>query len=79
MYLENIIRSDLAERTAFVYLTEISHLFAGRAYAYGGGVFHTAYSDRIDALVGSTLDKSFDPVDPQTVREGIDALIAEYL
>ncbi len=49
----NAFRNDLAERTAFVYISEISHFYAGRAYAYGGGVYHTAYGDKIEGLVGA--------------------------
>lgn len=54
----NAFRNDMSERTAFVYLTEISHFFGKNAYAYGGGVYHTAYSDHIEGLVGSTWDEA---------------------
>lgn len=47
---------DEAEQTAFAYVTEVSHHYDGRAYAYGGGVYHTSYSDRIDGLVGSAWE-----------------------
>ncbi len=30
---------DLPERPAAVYLTEVSHLHAGRAYCFGGGLY----------------------------------------
>ncbi|MEE9386847.1 MAG: alanine racemase [Nannocystaceae bacterium] len=56
----NAFRSDVVERTAFVYVSEVSHWFDGRAYAYGGGVFHSAYSDRIEALVGSSWGQARD-------------------
>ncbi|MEE9453999.1 MAG: alanine racemase [Paracoccaceae bacterium] len=49
----NAFRNDLAERTAFVYISEISHFYEGRAYAYGGGVYHTAYGDKVEGLVGA--------------------------
>ena len=49
----NAFRNDLAEKIAVMYLTEVSHFYQGRAYAYGGGVYHTAYQKNIDGLVGS--------------------------
>ncbi|WP_371806545.1 alanine racemase [Candidatus Lokiarchaeum ossiferum] len=54
----NAFRNDCAEKTAFIYLTEISHFYKERAYAYGGGVYHTNYSDHINALIGSTWDEA---------------------
>lgn len=51
---------DLPERPATVYVSEISHEFRGRAYAYGGGLFRdiypAGYSSR--ALVGATWDEA---------------------
>ncbi len=56
----NAFRSDLPEQTAFAYLTEISHFYKGRAFAYGGGAYHTNYSDSIQGLVGSTWEEARD-------------------
>lgn len=55
---DNAFRNDTAERTAFVYVTEISHYFKNRAYAYGGGVFHTSYTNKIEGLVGADWDQA---------------------
>ncbi|MGL1893464.1 MAG: alanine racemase [Spirochaetaceae bacterium] len=44
---------DLAESTAIAYLSEISHKYDDRAYAYGGGCYHTNYSDKMYAFIGS--------------------------
>lgn len=52
----NAFRDDQAERTAFAYITEISHIYEGTAYAYGGGVYHCNYSDRMFGLVGPSWD-----------------------
>lgn len=49
---------DLPEKTAFCYVTEVSHFFNKHAYAYGGAVFHTAYSNNINALIGSTWNEA---------------------
>jgi len=49
---------DRPERTAFAYLTEISHLHKGRGFAYGGGVYHNNYSDRYYGLIGSTWEEA---------------------
>ena len=49
---DNAFFDDVAEKTAFAYVTEISHRYDGAAYAYGGGVYHTNYSDKISGLVG---------------------------
>ncbi len=54
----NAFRNNLPEKTAFIYLTEISHFFRNRAYAYGGGVYHNAYSNLITALIGSTWEEA---------------------
>jgi predicted amino acid racemase len=55
---------DLPERPACVYVSEISHAFRGRAYAYGGGLFQdifpAGYAAR--ALVGNTWDEARDNV-----------------
>ncbi|QEN05524.1 hypothetical protein EW093_12630 [Thiospirochaeta perfilievii] len=44
---------DLAESTAILYLSEISHKYKDRYYAYGGGCYHTNYSDKMFTFVGS--------------------------
>ena len=56
----NAFSTDLAERTAFAYVTEVTHFFDGKAFAHGGGCYHTNYSDKIDALVGSTWEQARD-------------------
>ncbi len=43
---------DLPENTAIAYLSEISHEYKGTAYAYGGGCYHTNYSDKMYAFIG---------------------------
>jgi predicted amino acid racemase len=48
-------RDDLPERPAYVYVSEISHHVGGRAYAYGGGLFHDMHiPGSPGALVGSS-------------------------
>ncbi len=42
-----------AESTAISYLSEISHFYENRAYAFGGGCYHTNYSDKMYAYIGS--------------------------
>ncbi|WP_165422946.1 alanine racemase [Ktedonosporobacter rubrisoli] len=49
---------SLPERPAYAYVTEISHHFGGRAYAYGGGIFHDGYLGTINALVGSSWEEA---------------------
>ncbi len=46
---------DLPERPAVLYLTEVSHLHAGRAYCFGGGLYiDPVFADyEVKALVGS--------------------------
>jgi predicted amino acid racemase len=48
----------LPERPAYTYVSEISHHFGGRGYAYGGGLFQDIYDPdhRYQALVGSTWE-----------------------
>jgi predicted amino acid racemase len=52
--------SALPERPAYVYVTEISHHVADRAYAYGGGLFHDGYQAgaQVGALVGSSSEEA---------------------
>jgi predicted amino acid racemase len=52
--------SVLPERPAYVYVTEISHHVADRAYAYGGGLFHDGYQAgaQVGALVGSSWEEA---------------------
>lgn len=50
--------SDLPEKTAFIWLSEVTHFFKGDAYAIGGGLYHAAYADTIEVLVGSTGDSA---------------------
>ncbi len=54
----NAFVKDLPEKTAFAYLTEVSHFYEDRAYAYGGGVYHTNYSDQIHGLVGTNYKEA---------------------
>lgn len=49
---------DTAEQTAFAYVTEISHIYDRTAFAYGGGVYHTNYSDRMFGLVGTDYSEA---------------------
>lgn len=44
---------NMAESTAVGYLSEISHFYGNTAYAYGGGCYHTNYSDQMFAFIGS--------------------------
>lgn len=55
---DNAFRSDTPEKTAFAYLSEISHTYGGKAYAYGGGAYHTNYSKSISALVGTSFPEA---------------------
>lgn len=54
----NAFREDLPERTAFCYVTEVTHHYQGRAYAHGGGSYHNNYADRYWALVGNDWERS---------------------
>ena len=49
---------SLPERPAYIYVTEVSHHVGGRAYGYGGGLFHDGYigESHVGALVGATWD-----------------------
>jgi len=49
---------DLAERPAYTFVSEISHHFGGRAYAFGGGLFRDIYRPgfQSQAFVGSTWE-----------------------
>lgn len=51
---------DLAERPAYTFVSEISHHFGGRAYAFGGGLFRDIYRPgfQAKALVGATWDQA---------------------
>lgn len=51
---------DLPERPAYTFVSEISHLFGGRAYAFGGGLFRDIYRPGFNAraLVGSTWEQA---------------------
>ncbi len=52
-------RDDLPERPAYVYVSEISHHVGGRAYAYGGGVYHDMHMPGSPgALVGATWEEA---------------------
>lgn len=51
-------RQDLPEATAMAYLSEISHFYKDTAYAYGGGCYHTNYSDKMYAYIGSNWQES---------------------
>ncbi len=55
-------RSDLPELPAYTFVSEISHHFNGRGYAYGGGLFQDIYQPgyRAQALVGSTWSEAED-------------------
>lgn len=55
---DNAFDKNCPEKTAFCYVTEISHLYDRRAYAYGGGVYHCNYSDTMYGLVGSTWEEA---------------------
>lgn len=50
---DNAFFSDLPEKVAFTYVSEVSHIYEGRVYAHGGGVYHTNYADEIYSLIGS--------------------------
>jgi predicted amino acid racemase len=51
---------DLPERPAYTFVSEISHHFGGRAYAFGGGLFRDIIRPgfRPQALVGSTWEEA---------------------
>lgn len=46
-------KQDLPENTAICYLSEITHKYKETAYAHGGGCYHTNYSDKMYAYIGS--------------------------
>lgn len=52
--------ADLPEKTAIAYLSEISHEYKGTYYAYGGGCYHTNYSKKMYAYIGSKWQDSKD-------------------
>ena len=54
----NAFFNNVPEKTAFGYVTEVSHIYNGTAFCYGGGVYHTNYSDRMFGLVGSTWEEA---------------------
>ncbi|MDM8528539.1 alanine racemase [Anaerolineales bacterium HSG24] len=45
-----------AESTAISYLSEVSHFYDDRVYAFGGGCYHTNYSDKMYAYIGSNWE-----------------------
>ncbi len=49
---------DLPESTAILYLSEISHKYEDRYYAYGGGCYHSNYSDKLYAFIGNSWGKT---------------------
>jgi predicted amino acid racemase len=57
------VRSDLPERPAAAYLTEVSHIHGGRAYCFGGGLYiDPVFADYpVKALVapGGDFDSAF--------------------
>lgn len=62
-------KPDARENLAYVYVSEISHHFKGKAYAYGGGWYRRGHMQ--EALVGDTLD--------QAVRANIQAPTLESI
>ncbi|MBN2617854.1 MAG: alanine racemase [Spirochaetales bacterium] len=54
----NAFNPDLPEQTAICYLTEISHKYKDRYYAYGGGCYHTNYSDKMYAMIGKNWNQA---------------------
>jgi predicted amino acid racemase len=56
----HVFQEGLPERPTYTYVSEISHHFGGRAYAYGGGLFQDIYQPgyRARALVGSTWEEA---------------------
>jgi predicted amino acid racemase len=52
--------TDLPERPAMLYLTEVSHVHAGRSYCFGGGLYVDPVFDPypINALVGHDVDEA---------------------
>jgi predicted amino acid racemase len=67
--------TDLPERPAFVYVSEISHHFRGRAYAFGGGLFQDIYPPDYPAkaLVGASWDAARD--NAVSYRHGVEQII----
>jgi predicted amino acid racemase len=55
-------RNDLPERPAYCYVTEITHMYEGMAYAHGGGLFQDIYDPDFGykALVGRDPDRTLD-------------------
>ncbi|HZU14394.1 MAG TPA: alanine racemase [Chloroflexota bacterium] len=55
-------RPDLAERPAYTFVSEISHHFGGKAYAFGGGLFRDIYRPGAQsrALVGASWEQARD-------------------
>jgi predicted amino acid racemase len=53
-------QEGLPERPTYAYVSEISHHFGGRDYAYGGGLFQDIYQPgyQARALVGSTWEEA---------------------
>ena len=56
----HVFQEGLPERPTYTYVSEISHHFGGRAYAYGGGLFQDIYQPgyRARALVGSAWEEA---------------------
>jgi predicted amino acid racemase len=54
----NAFTTRMPERVAFAYVSELSHFYRGRAYALGGGCYHTNYSRRIPALLGASWEQA---------------------
>lgn len=48
--------SEQIERPAYVYVSEISHNFDGKAYCYGGGHYRRSHMENV--LVGNDLDNA---------------------
>lgn len=48
----NAFSAAVPERTAFAYVTEVLFFHGGKAFAHGGGCYHTNYSKDIFGLVG---------------------------
>jgi len=58
--------SDLPELPAMLYLSEVSHVHAGRAFCFGGGLYvDPVFPEyQVQALVGGSADEAFaNPVD----------------
>ena len=54
--------NDLEERPAVIYLSEISHNFKGKSYAYGGGHYRRSHVSK--AIVSNGIQESIDTVQP---------------